>query len=97
MHTQTHAHTDAHTGPQQRREREETDRGKPLERQITGLDKLHFSCDHESRLDVRLVFSLLTTAAVEHWSLEDKMVVFQNNNVLKLCNDLLPGYIWLWV
>lgn len=84
MHMQTHAHTDAHTGPQHRREREETDRGKPLERQITGLDKLHFNCDHESRLDVQLVFSLLTTAAVEHWSLEDKMVVFQNNNVLKL-------------
>lgn len=78
--TQTNTHTDAHAGPpQQRRWREETDRGKPLERQITGLDKLHFNCDHESRLDVRLVFSQLTTAAIELWSTDDKMVVFQNN------------------
>lgn len=35
---------------------EETDRGKPLERQITGLDKLHFCCDHESCFDVSFVF-----------------------------------------
>lgn len=33
---------------------EDTDRGKALERQITGLDKLHFNCDHGSRLDVPL-------------------------------------------
>lgn len=38
---------------------EETDRGKPLERQITGLDKLHFCCDHESYFDVPLVFRFL--------------------------------------
>lgn len=44
--------------------REEADRGKPLERQITGLDKLHFDCDHESCLDVPLVFAQLTAAAI---------------------------------
>lgn len=66
---QTHTHTctnaGAHTRPQQRQQREKADRGKPLERQITGLDKLHFNCDHESCLDVPLVFSLCTTAAKE--------------------------------
>lgn len=29
-----------------------------LEPQITGLDKLHFNCDHESRLDVELFFKI---------------------------------------
>lgn len=63
--------------------REETDRGKPSERQITGLDKLHFNCDHESHLDVQLVFSPFTTAAIEMLSLNGKMMVFQNISVLK--------------
>lgn len=90
-----HTHTDAHAGPQQRRQREETDRGKPLERLITGLDKLHFNCDHESRLDARLVFSPLTTAAIELRSLDDKMVVFQNNNVLKFCMNYCLGRLAL--
>ncbi len=94
-HVQTHTHTDAHAEPQQRRQREETDRGKPLERQITGLDKLHFNCDHESPLDVRLVFSPLTTAAIELRSLDDKMVVFQNNNVLKFYMNYCLGRLAL--
>lgn len=68
--------------------REETDRGKPLERQITGLDKLHFDCDHESCLDAPLVFAQLTTAALALQSLKGKMAVFQNNNVSKSCMKL---------
>lgn len=64
---QTRSHMEEHkqtpTLACDRDSREETERGKPLERQITGLDKLHFDCDHESCLDVPLVFAQLTTAA----------------------------------
>lgn len=43
---------------------EETDRGKPLERQITGLDKLHFCCCNESYFDVPFVFGFFLTTIV---------------------------------
>lgn len=65
MYTHMQTHKQTPTLGLNRDNREETDRGKPLERQITGLDKLHFNCDHESCLDVPLVFSPLTTAAIE--------------------------------
>lgn len=61
-------------------------------RQITGLDELHFSCDHEFHLDVQLVFfCLFTTAAIDMLIFNDKMMVFQNISVLKFCMK----YCWV--
>lgn len=39
---------------------EDPERRTPSERQITGLDKLHSDCDHQSRLDVGFFFNFLS-------------------------------------
>lgn len=59
LHSRMEVHKQTPTLACNRDSGEETDRGKPLERQITGLDKLHFCCDHESYFDVPLVFRFL--------------------------------------
>lgn len=95
-HTGKHTHTHPCLAAAETTERgcREREKGKPTERQITGLDKLHFDCDHESRLVVCLVFSSLTTAAREPWSLIRQQVSYWFSKII--CGEIL-GEITAWV